>query len=40
LRNAGEERKSVTKNWGSLYEIVQPDAKQEKFELPGNREGL
>ncbi len=37
LRNSGEERKSVTKNWGSLYEIVQPEAKQEKFELPGNR---
>ncbi|SKB63191.1 DNA mismatch repair endonuclease MutL [Daejeonella lutea] len=37
LRNSGEERKSVTKNWGSLYEIVQPDPKQKTFELPGNR---
>ena len=37
LRNAGEERKTVTKNWGSLYEIVQPDARQERFELLGNR---
>lgn len=37
IRNSGEERKNVTKNWGSLYEIVQPEAKQEKLELPGNR---
>ena len=37
LRNSGEERKNVSKNWGSLYEIVQPEAKQEKFELSGNR---
>jgi len=36
LRNAGEERITVTKNWGSLYEIVKPDAKQEKFALPGS----
>jgi len=36
LRTIGEERKSVS-NWGSLYEIVQPEAKQEKFELSGNR---
>lgn len=32
-----QERKGVTKNWGSLYEIVQPGAEQEKIELPGNR---
>lgn len=34
LRNAGEERKTITKNWGSLYEIVQPDeSKQKGLEL-------
>ncbi len=36
LRKSGEERKTITKNWGSLYEIAQPQAKQEYFELPGN----
>ena len=38
LRNTGEERKTVTKNWGSLYEIVQPEAQQERFDLSGNRQ--
>lgn len=38
LRNHGEERKHVTKNWGSLYEIVQPEVKQERFDLPGARD--
>jgi len=34
LRNTGEERKTITKNWGSLYEIVQPDeSKQKGLEL-------
>lgn len=37
LRNRGDEGKNVSKNWGSLYEIVQPEGIQEKFELPGNR---
>ncbi|MEJ7778619.1 MAG: DNA mismatch repair endonuclease MutL [Daejeonella sp.] len=36
LRNTGEGR-NVTKNWGSLYEIVQPEATQEKFDLSGHR---
>jgi DNA mismatch repair protein MutL len=34
----GEQRKSVASNWGALYEIVQPEAKQERFDLPGHRE--
>lgn len=38
LRNSGEERKSVTKNWGSLYEIVQPEPQQKDIELGGNRQ--
>jgi DNA mismatch repair protein MutL len=38
LRNTGEERKSVPSNWGSLYEIVQPEPRQEKFDLSGHRE--
>lgn len=37
LRNNGEERKTVTKNWGSLYEIVQPETRQERFDLPAKR---
>ena len=37
LRNSGEERKSITKNWGSLYEIVQPETQQKGFDLPGGR---
>lgn len=37
LRSVGEERKNLAKNWGSLYEIVQPEAQQERFDLPGNR---
>ena len=38
LRNSQEERKTVTKNWGSLYEIVQPEAQQNGLELDGNRQ--
>ncbi|HEY1008585.1 MAG TPA: DNA mismatch repair endonuclease MutL [Daejeonella sp.] len=38
LRSTGEERQSVAKNWGSLYEIVQPESRQEKFNLPGHRD--
>jgi DNA mismatch repair protein MutL len=36
-RNTGDEPKNVAKNWGSLYEIVQFEAKQEKFELSGHK---
>lgn len=36
LRNVGEERKSISKNWGSLYEIVRPDESSQKgLELEG-----
>ena len=39
LRNTGEERKSMTRNSGSLYEIVQPDEPRQKgLELEGNRQ--
>lgn len=38
LRNSREEWKTITKNWGSLYEIVQPEARQERFDLSGNRQ--
>jgi DNA mismatch repair protein MutL len=38
LRNTGEEMTSVSKNWGSLYEIVQPEkSRQSGMELEGNR---
>ncbi|MFA6944641.1 MAG: DNA mismatch repair endonuclease MutL [Pedobacter sp.] len=38
LRNTGDERKNITKNWGALYEIVQPDEPRQKgLELEGNR---
>jgi DNA mismatch repair protein MutL len=38
LRNAGQERQTIDKNWGSLYEIVHPDqARQSGMELEGNR---
>ncbi len=38
LRNSGEDRTSVSKNWGSLYEIVQPEqSRQSGMELEGNR---
>lgn len=33
LRNNQEERKTVSKNWGSLYEIVQPQGQQGGLEL-------
>lgn len=36
LRNEGYERKEVSKNWGSLYDIVKPPVQQEKFDLPEN----
>ena len=38
LRNSLQERKILTKNWGSLYEIVQPDAQQSGLELDGNQQ--
>jgi DNA mismatch repair protein MutL len=38
LRNSQQERKTLTKNWGSLYEIVQPDAQQSGLELDGNQQ--
>lgn len=38
LRNSLQERKTLTKNWGSLYEIVQPDAQQSGLELDGNQQ--
>ena len=38
LRNSQEERQTLTKNWGSLYEIVQPEAQQNGLELDGNRQ--
>jgi DNA mismatch repair protein MutL len=38
LRNGHEVRQTVTKNWGSLYEIVQPEAQQNGLELDGNRQ--
>jgi len=38
LRNSQEERQTLTKNWGSLYEIVQPKAQQNGLELDGNRQ--
>jgi DNA mismatch repair protein MutL len=38
LRNSQEERKTLTKNWGSLYEIVQPEGEQNGLELDGNRQ--
>jgi DNA mismatch repair protein MutL len=38
LRSTGQERQAVDKNWGSLYEIVQPDqAIQSGIDLGGNR---
>jgi DNA mismatch repair protein MutL len=38
LRNAGQERQTIDKNWGSLYEIVHPEqARQSGMELEGNR---
>lgn len=38
LRNSQEERKSISKNWGSLYEIVDPEAHQSGLELDSNRQ--
>ena len=38
LRNSQQERKTLTKNWGSLYEIVQPEAQQSGLELDGNQQ--
>lgn len=38
LRNNQEERKSISKNWGSLYEIVDPEAHQSGLELDTNRQ--
>jgi DNA mismatch repair protein MutL len=38
LRNNQEERKTISKNWGSLYEIVQPEASQSGLKLDGNRQ--
>lgn len=37
LRNTGEERKTITKNWGSLYEIIQPETQQEGLDLGETR---
>lgn len=37
LRKSGETASTITKNWGSLYEIVQPVThQQEQFNLPGS----
>lgn len=37
LRKPGDTAYAITKNWGSLYEIVQPVAhQQEQFNLPGS----
>ncbi|WP_395803196.1 DNA mismatch repair endonuclease MutL [Daejeonella sp.] len=38
LRNNQEERKTISKNWGSLYEIVDPEAHQSGLELDTNRQ--
>ena len=38
LRNSQEERQTLTKNWGSLYEIVQPEAQQNGLEIDVNRQ--
>lgn len=38
LRNSQEERQTLTKNWGSLYEIVQPEVQQNGLELDVNRQ--
>lgn len=38
LRNNQEERKTISKNWGSLYEIVDPEAHQSGLELDSNRQ--
>ena len=38
LRNSQEERKSISKNWGSLYEIIEPEAHQSGLELDSNRQ--
>ena len=38
LRNSQEERKTISKNWGSLYEIVDPEAHQSGLELDSNRQ--
>ena len=38
LRNSQEERKTISKNWGSLYEIVDPEAHQSGLELDTNRQ--
>ena len=38
LRNNQEERKTISKNWGSLYEIIEPEAHQSGLELDSNRQ--
>ena len=38
LRNSQQDRKTPTKNWGSLYEIVQPEAQQNGLALDENRQ--
>lgn len=38
LRNSQEERKTISKNWGSLYEIIDPEAHQSGLELDSNRQ--
>jgi DNA mismatch repair protein MutL len=38
LRNSQEERKTISKNWGSLYEIIEPEAHQSGLELDSNRQ--
>lgn len=38
LRSSGEERKPISKNWGSLYEIVDSEAHQSGLELDSNRQ--
>lgn len=39
LRNTETESGNITKNWGSLYEIVQPESKQQHFDLDLNAPG-
>ncbi|HEY0054527.1 MAG TPA: DNA mismatch repair endonuclease MutL [Pedobacter sp.] len=39
LRNIGESRQNVSKNWGSLYDIVKPqEAEQQQFNLDSDDE--
>ncbi len=39
LRNIGESRQNVSKNWGSLYDIVKPqEAEQQQFNLDSDED--